>query len=476
MNRIIKVPGSEAVACEAGTHSRSGILRVSQCAWLAIVSLSLLYPVAINRFPIVFPDDGAYIGGWFHYPAVPVYYTAFVFLATTLLPMALWVVVALQSAAVAWATWMFLKSTGRLSEEWMLPAVAIACVANQAPWLAATLMPDILSGVGALLLITLLLTDFGGKTVRLGMWALAAFCALVATSNVMVFLPLSVLLMGLRKWIAPASRLQWRAVSLFAVGVVMCSIAPNNAMFRKATLGPASSAFLFSREVDAGVAQPFLRKHCPSYSAVICPLLPQLDKPSKVHQRFLWGGSPSMADTTNAFADPTGDYARASKEIALSHPLALIGVGLRDSWKLALKPVLGGVNELVFQPAPGRAIAARAPELLDAYNGSLQPNGKLHGMFPALLFRFTTYGSYAALALMGIAAFRSGDRTSAALVVVFFAFFALSILDQGGLVGVFPRYHAKVAWLAPVICIAIASRKGQWRFSRQETVTGPADE
>jgi|WetSurMetagenome_2_1015567.scaffolds.fasta_scaffold16415_3 hypothetical protein len=422
--------------------------RIAGAAWLAAGALVALYPAFLNGFPLLFPDSKGYLGGWGG-PSEPPWYSGIGIGGARVA--GVWGVIVLQSVVAIWAVNASLAALG-VDRTRRGPAILLTCLASQFPWQTSMVMPDVFAGLGALALAGLFLGSSPAPRAA-ALWAIAVFGAVVATANVLV-LPAWTLVLGV---LAPGSRTRSliRAGG-YAAAVLLLAMAPNLVRYGRPTVNLSAGAFRLSRLLDAGIAQPWLARHCPTVSRTICA---KLDKLQQIQgdQAFLWEG---LAAEMDAFHDPNGEFSRVSSSIELSEPSAVLSLWGQGALSLAGQPALGeeltgGASRIV-----GPVIKARYPADLKGFSLSRQTAGRLARLFPGLLFSILALGGYAAVAASAAWAWRSGrDRTAVALGVAYFAFVVLDIVVQGALVGPYPRYQVKAEWPALLFAAVIVSRR-----------------
>jgi hypothetical protein len=447
-------------------------------ATVALAALAL-YPAILNGFPLVFSDTATYLEPWDdpEQAAFPLFYPLFIKLTSP--GDAFAVTVAVQALMLSAVVLAFLRIAGGLR-----PATALAATGagvlllNQAPWLASWLMPDFMAGLGAAAIVLLVLRPGPiGPLTQVALACFALFGALVATSNIALFGCLAVvcLLLG---WIALKRPPSLALTVLVIVAVTLpaaISTAANWGIRSYARTNVASAAHMFSRLSDVGLAQSYLREACPKAHYRACDDLDRLEKHTRGNQDFMWDG---LADDTDAWHDPSGEYAQLSRDILLARPVDFLVEGWRDLWPLIADPTLGDPNMSALTPYGGAnyfrtRLAQIHPRALDAFDHARQQQGRLLSVFPRDLFFASTFLGYAALALLGVWSFRRGDRMGGALALAGFAFIAGTLVMHAMLVGPFVRHHVKVAWISWLFAAALLSRLRQSR-SESPATSGPA--
>lgn len=465
MNRDLDLLGrlrAAAARASAAGPLRSGLSRAHDAAeaggplvWGALVLLAA-YPLLLNRFPIVFPDTAGYVT-WIPGPVEPIYYQLFAWLLSR--TASIYLIALLQAAAAVYLIALFFRCvTGSRSVVGLAASTAAVLLLTQLPWLASWIMPDVFAGLGASGLV-LLLWFRAGLSLReqVSLGAIVVFCAVVATANVLVYLGLGAACLAGRRLLSRRERDPgaWGVAALLALSMWGLSVAPNLAHYGRASISTTGSVRLFSRLVDARLAQKYLRLHCPSEPILLCRRLPELEA-YRTPEAFLWRGLP---DLNRAWTDPSGAYGRLAHAIVAAYPAQTAALYLHDAGRLFLSPTLSPDDLAHHRPGDRLhdAFAAVLPSALADLDAARQQRGELSALFPARLYAAGAYLSYAlALALVLVAAARR-DRRTAALGLAFFVLLALDLAVHA-LVGPYARYQVKVSWVAWMVVIAGVQR------------------
>ncbi len=187
---------------DAESHS---VLR-SPIAPILLGALLLLWPAALNGYPLVFSDTGTYLSqaiqhylGWDR----PIFYS--LFLLPLHLTLTTWPAIAAQALLVAHTLHLLRRALlPAVSTWWLVPLLAALSLATPLPWLASQLMPDLFTG---LLVVALGLLVFAPTSLSRGeqLWLIgfSAFMIAVHQSHVPLVLLLAPLLLSLRWWLGP---------------------------------------------------------------------------------------------------------------------------------------------------------------------------------------------------------------------------------------------------------------------------------
>lgn len=432
-------------------------------ALVAVVFAAVsIYPAFLNSFPLVFSDSGAYIGDY-RSPGLPPFYTVFVWI--TSFRVELWLTLAAQALIAGVTVAIFLRAAGMIGSWRLIGGAGVTVLLlNQLPWLTSWIMPDFLAGLGVVALCLLLLLperlNWLEITFLLGIVLLAA---VTATANLPIYLGLAIVCFATRVLVQrrrpPAAS---TLATLAALILSACSILTANKLLHgRAELNSAGPVLTFSRLADTGIAQPYVRKHCETASLAICQHLSALEAFEPGAQTFLWDG---VADATDARGANRNEYAKLVSEIVQARWQAILRRGLSDALVLFLRPtqtVDGPFGELSPRgpdSAPGNWIAAKYPRAAADFAVSRQQQDTLRAIFPSRFYAVSTYASYAAILLLGLAAWRHGDKASLCLVVAIAAAVIGDLVLHGLLVGAYPRYHVKVGWLGWLFAAALVGR------------------
>lgn len=438
-------------------------------AYALLIGIGAL-PAVVNGYPLLFWDSGLYISGLRgNFPGMPVYYKLLVWVISTP-PGGLWLVVLVQSAVTTWILLLTMRAAGMVSV-WATACAAAAVMAfTQLPWLASWIMPDLFGGLGILALFLLVFCrDQLARVEAAALLVLLAFSALAATANLLLFAATGTLALVLQRAVAdPAPRSSWVWGACLIGAVVVLAVLPNAMLYGKPSINAGGSALFFSRTVDTGIMQPYLRAHCPTLSAPVCAQLPAIEASSPGGQPFLWDGP---ADALDAWHDPDGSIGRIATAAAFSDLPKLAAFALGDIAGLAARPVLEYHAHGEFVPldaddeGPRQTIEQRYPDQLAQFLSARQQLGTLRNYFPAPLYLATSLLGYALLLLSLTFSFRAHPRL-AMLALATLAFVTLGLVIHGGLVGAYARYHAKLGWVAwPVLAIVAATLFGGGRAS-----------
>ncbi len=178
----------------------------SPIAPVLLGALLLLWPAALNGYPLVFSDTGTYLSqaiqhylGWDR----PIFYS--LFLLPLHLTLTTWPAIAAQALLVAHTLHLLRRALlPAVSAWWLVPLLGALSLATPLPWLASQLMPDLFTG---LLVVALGLLVFVPGSLSRGeqLWLIgfSAFMIAAHQSHVPLVLLLAPLLLALRWWLGP---------------------------------------------------------------------------------------------------------------------------------------------------------------------------------------------------------------------------------------------------------------------------------
>lgn len=437
--------------------------RLAAALAVGFLTLLALLPALWNGYPLVFPDTHGYVLGWRGaFPIVPPYYSFAVWITSR--PVSLSFTLLVQAAVTASVLCLFLRSVGGVRSPRLVAGYgALVLGATQLPWVASHIMPDVFLGVGFACLMLLFLTPGKfGTGARLFLFAIAVFSAIVSTANVLILCVLAVGLVAAQLAFpgAPDERrpLVRRALAYLAV-VMALAVLPNKVAYDRWTVHAPSGAMLFSLLVNQGIAQDYLRQHCPDVPGDVCSFLPALEK-VREKEEFLWEG---LAYRMGAIPDREGRFASLARRIMLERIGEVAPVILRQtlgqlaSISLAQES-MSELRSYAGDSEVAESIRDNLPDEQAAFAAALQQQGTIVAYYPEWFYVTTTYLGYLVLFALIPAALRASDRTALTLLLAGIAFILLGAMVQGGLVYPQPRYNAKVAWVAWLAAVAAAHR------------------
>jgi hypothetical protein len=447
-----------------------------EAAGTLIVAAALLWPVAWNKFPLVF---ATYYIKTTHFVGIPPFYALFVKLSSW--GTTLYLTAVTQALLTATVLMLFFRGVGRASIRLAAVMSLLLCIGTQLPWLVSWIMSDFLFGIGILTLLVLICGPAANRLrddlpKLLFLVAIVGFAAASATVSLVIYVGV-VTVCGAIFLIAHTPEWNARAMALVGLalaGAFLATLAANKFLFGRAELNSGAPMHTFSRLADVGIAQSYLKRHCPNERLFLCPYLPRLEQAVRGEQTFLTAPR-SLATETHAADEHRDRYATLNKRIFGEYWQRFVGEGLRDAGDLFLRPALE--NELRPTPSSLRSgewyklVEYLYPRDLEPFSFARQQRGQLLRHYPREFYALLTFAGYAAMVVLTIMA---ANRSTVALVIGggTAAAIVLELLMTSMLVGPFPRYHAKAGWLAWAATLAIGSRlrsQGQGAGTMQPT-------
>jgi hypothetical protein len=442
--------------------------RVFSIAWLSVTAAAaaiLLWPAVYNRFPLVFPDTGAYFAvAWGQYWTVDRsgFYGFFLRPLSSLEPqLQLWLAVALQATLIATAILLVLrKMTPELSPAKAVAVVAALAVLTSLPWHSTQLMPDAFSGV-CVLAVWLACQKDPSDNGSPSLWFAAYIAGLMHYTHLVVIVAAATatLLVQLLLCSAPRSTIAKRALAaaVVAVAILATQTTANGLFLKRWSPAPMGSAFLFARLHEDGIVQPWLTQHCPrGETPALCRAEPRLPHDS---QALLWGnGSPftRLAVPSRLNSEDQSFLAElrtASLGAILERPLQFGGNALREgSRQFVHFQVLDDECPEVCR-TESSAVYGWFRDYRPSLIGPFLSSRQLQGSIPKTFFRSITT-PVAALSLLVIPilfwlAWRRKDAMACSLLAAVFVALCANAFVTGALSDVHDRYQSRVIWLAP---------------------------
>lgn len=425
----------------------------------------LLWVALLNGFPLLFADSGAYlrVGTELYYPLDrPVSYGLLIWpFARIAGP---WAVVIAQALFATWVVGLALSAImGRRAPLTLAGTMAALAALSSLPWFAGQVMPDLFTGLMALVMFTMIFAPMPGWRG----WAMAALLAgLIALhlSHLPIAAALIVaggLLTGWRMGAQPAlARVAPAAAALALALAGLCAV--NLAATHVARPVLQSDKFLVARLLDGHVGQPVLDRLCAREQWRLCAIRAYADNPRRTlpGQDYLWA-----ADSPRAALEHTGPSAFRAEEAAFARRvmredpagvtrLALIG------WRDQLLRARPGDGLIAYPPQMqvARQIHAHFPASAAAFDASLQQRGALQrwaamtpdrtiAMIIVLLTPFVVRD-----------AARRGYWMLVALSVTVLTTIIANAAVCGALSGPADRYQSRVLWLLPMLGLVAAVR------------------
>ncbi len=441
--------------------------------WLVGVPLGaliLILPALWNGFPLVYYDSVDYIPLPFGADP-PVFRTAAYGLFTGVGRAAgtLWAVVVAQGLLVSTALWLTaaaLSARGRTGRTFALLLAASAV--GGLPWYVSQIMADGFAGVTILGLLTLLLAgDRLDRPGRLILVAITALATALHTSHIGLgigLLALGLLAAGARRVrpSLPAVRLSLPTATV-ALALTL-AIGANATATGRAFLTQPATVQTLGLFVETGLAKRYLDQHCPGREPAPFALCAHRDALPPTANAFLWAGGPFEA--LGGFAGMEAEARAIVGGVVRDMPLDLAWEGVRLTARQFVMFGLGdGIIPLQFMMR--QPIEAHYPDDIAAYDAARQQRGI--DFTPVRPVELPLYLAFVlALAALGVAAVRAGDRRGAALA----AGILLGLLGNAFICGALSnpnhRYQGRIAWL-PLAAVCLLAYRPREPISLETT-------
>jgi hypothetical protein len=455
--------------------------RAYAVVFLAVTAV-LLLPAAYNRFPMVFPDTGAYLlvgyGGHWTIDRSGFYGLLYQpILRPSGTSLGLWMAIAVQAAIIAG---VLLLSVRRLapsaSSALVFLLIAAAAALTSLPWHAAQLMPDAFTG--ALILSVWLAAsrniDAPGTPLA---WLLTVVLALTHYTHLVLVAAAGVAVLAGMTMSVPWKEITKRALALtIALSVIASAhVAANGLLLGRWTISPLGSWFLFARLNEDGLVPRWFDAHCGKDAPrPLCEMRPVLPRDSQI---LLWSGNSPLnryihkergSPVTWQWVDMMSQAVSGSIREQPFAFVATVGKGAASQF-------------VTFQTLDDQCpVDCRSPRLIPDRPqalAELTQSRQLRGEIPKNAIRAVhTPVAVIGLALLPVLlifAWRRRDAIATSLLAAVAVGLVANAALGGGLSDVHDRYQSRVVWLAPFVSLLLMAR---WRqelpYSRSKSATG----
>lgn len=428
--------------------------RAAAAGALLAGALLLLWPAALNGYPLLFSDTGAFLAQttvplmiwdkpWIYGPLLHLFHWE----------VSLWLPLAAQGLLLSHLLWLTQRAVrGRATAPLHLLLSAGTAVFTTAPWSAALLMPDILAPVTVL---ALFLLGFAREALsRAEAWYLGVVATLAIAahlSHLPVALALAVLVLLVTRRRAPALR----AVAPLGAALLLL-VVTNGVGHGRPSVSPFGATFALARLQADGPAARLIRARCPAAGWYLCAFDDLLPMDS---DRFLWApDSPVNRDGAGRprflggmlLAPEAAEIVGATLR---EYPIEVLGLTL---WNGARQLVLAEAGDTLGPDHLAAAVRVRIAEFfpgfeLVAYDAAAQPRGVLPDLAAPFLWPHVPV-LLAAVPLLLLAwhrAAREDDTRRLGLVLCVLVGVTANALATGGLSKPHHRYEARILWLVP---------------------------
>lgn len=428
-------------------------LKAASLGSILLGAAILTWPAPLNLYPILFSDTGGLLAmgiepsmGW-DKPFVYGPLLALLHWRTTL-----WLPLAAQGLLLSYVLWLTPSTIAR--PQGPVPHVIVCCllaIGSAAPWVAATLMPDLFTPVA---ILCLAVVGFGapglGRRHLLAAGLIAAVAIAAHLSNLIVAC-CCIAVIGLLQRALP-----WRPLSCLAAALAFL-FASNWIGHGTPGISPYGSVFALARLVADGPARDYLDRVCPDPAYGLCEWRAKLGPDS---DQFLWDpAGPFQADPRPLPAFAAEAAAIVSKTLA-AYPLRVaadaIGNATRQLGRLRLGDTL--VPDYLDATMRPRLAAWFPPAELRRYEASKQVRGLLAPL--AELVGPVTLAGLALGAAASVSILARGLRRPsriADLTALILLALAANAFATGALSTVHDRYQVRVAWLVLVVPALLAA-------------------
>lgn len=428
--------------------------------------LLLLLPAFLNRFPLVFPDTGAYLSvAWsrsWTLDRAGFYGLAFRPLSSLPAVWQLWIGVALQCAAIVAVLLMTMRAmVPQLSKCGQLAIIAGLAIATTLPWHSAQLMPDALTGI-CVLLTWLAVSRDPVSPGTPSVWLATVVTGIMHFTHLFLVPIASLTALACQAAAGTGARDVSRRAAAAAISTMLilaCQVSANGLLLHRWTLDPVGSTFLFARLNEDGLVEPWMRNHCAEVPD-LCSVYPQLPKDS---QKLLWDtNSPFVSliyDRLNTHtAEPfLAQVSLASAGSIRERPLLFISAAAKSTAEQLARfaPLDDECPRVCTSPTSSVYDYFRTlrPSLMPWFRQSAQFRGTLpKGEIRAVTI-FATLASVVFLVAFAIIAWRRKDVLVVSLIATVSASLLANAAAAGALSDVHDRYQSRIVWLVPFVAV-----------------------
>jgi hypothetical protein len=341
------------------------------------LTLLLLAMAALNGFPLLFDDSGAYMFQGFSLMPSPdrsAVYSLFLRFAGG--KASLWYVAGLQCLISAFTLVEFARAVRpRTSLISLIGIGAGLTFLTSAAWVAGQIEPDFLTPVLVLALYPL---AFHGRRLGVVRAVLLTGIAIFATAGHPSHLGLAAgLVLALVALRIAAHFRSWLPKPNLVLPVLGCSLglslllAANHALNHRYFVSRSGPYFFAARLLADGPAVRTLEEICPQQRLRLCPYRHDIPHNADV---FLWHGNTAF-DKTGRFYAPIREYQLLVRETLLRHPLS-VAAGLAVQGAGQFFMIASGDGFQPVQKTSGSSFAIHAPNQMAAYLAARQQRGE----------------------------------------------------------------------------------------------------
>lgn len=437
---------------------------------VGLAALALILPAIWNGFPLVYSDTGAYLATAFEGKVPMARPTGYgLFIRYTSLGGQLWLTMLAQGLLFAGLLMRTVRVALPQVAVWKayLPAVASAVGLTGMAWYASTLMPDIFTGLVALVFFLILYDQEVRWWGRLIYAALAYVFCFAHYSHMALLLALAGL--GLMAWLMQAVYKRLRRLPdinrIFPVGRLIWAVLPvgltifsyyyvNYANDLGWRMTRSSHVFTMARLSETGLLQEYLHETCGYKQWSLCPYADSLpdnaaafiwNEDSPFKKTGYWDQSRPQYDSLLADFFSRGHYLKQYLKISAAS-------GLAQMLELTVGDGLTPYNE---SSSPYKFFERAMPDKLPAYSTSRQFERELQFGWERHLLDWTMILSALLLVAALVWRGRNLPREVWGWVIIAVASYVVNAWCTGALANVYARLQARVAWVVPLACCLV---------------------
>jgi hypothetical protein len=417
----------------------------SRAASIVAGALLLLWPVGLNRYPMLFSDTDAFLvqgGEWFAIWDKPFVYGPA--LTTASAGISLLLPALLQGLAVSAVLWLVAGALQRRGPLRHLLLCAVLAAGSAAPWFAGLLMPDIWAPVAVLCLALLGFAELPRVT-RLGIVVVATFAIAVHLAHLPVAACCAVVVVVLA----------WRRTAWVAAPIVLAVallLATNLAVFSRFSVSPHGAVFALARLAGDGLVEGTIAARCPQANWRLCGWQGRLPRDS---DDFLWSGDGPV------WSGPGGPIALAPEAAAIvaatirRDPVGVARAALGNTIEQLHRVALGDVlTAAAMGPRIGQTVGRfMGPGEQDRLLATRQAQDTLAPVAIRLNAAHVILLVLGALISLGTTIV--GPPTARGLAVCILVGILANAAATGALSGPHDRYQARIAWIVLIPAILL---------------------
>ena len=441
------------------SHASSSIVAKS-LAWLLCLMSSLgafLAPALWNRFPVVFFDTGGYVDCVLEMtlrPGRSFFYGMFLW-AASFDWWFIWGPVLAQSFLALWLIHLMLRCHDLSSGP---GTTSIFCVglglSTSISWYTSQLMPDILV---PLVVVVLWLLSFRWERLSWKERGGLAVLALLGLLSHMSCMALAIGLSGIVVISKFFGRRQgwafticgWPSIAVVATSLIIMPMV-HLALTGRAIYTPGGPEFLFGKLVQDGIAQRWLKDHCPAPGIKLCGLQ---DRIPTTADEFLWEENSPFQDIGGWSGSADVELKNLVQGCLTSYIGSVAWSALRDTVQ-QMAMVKTGDGLLEFQAVTRGVFIVALPHTAKPFNAARQQQGGItQSLFDTLNLLHVPVAYLSILGLiMAIAwGLRSGRYDLTGLASFTLCALAGNAFICGALSGPHNRYQSRCVWLATLV-------------------------